>query len=156
MNAEYTVFVMLAGIVFGVALLAVVIQWLKADDFSASVEEGLQRHALERPHAVLPPIFPGTAAPVLPEAAAPESKAVVEPKPYLIGDDEKALARLCMGWGAGGTVAGMVAGALISGFVGALLGSVMLSTVSIGVLVLVVLVRDQLTMNMWRASHPAR
>ncbi|MEI8255252.1 MAG: hypothetical protein WCJ30_06210 [Deltaproteobacteria bacterium] len=155
MSAEYTVFVMLAGIVFGVALLAVIIQWLKADDISAAVEEGLARHVLERPHVVLPPIFPGTLARVLPEAVT-EAPVRDQSKPGLIGDDEVALGRLCFGWGAGGTVIGLVAGALYSGFVGALLGSVISSAVAIGVVVVVVLVRDQLTLNMWRASHATR
>ena len=128
MYTEWTIYVVLAGIAFVVALVSVLKRWLSADEESAVVEAGLQQ-----------------------SSSGVEAKVDLT-KPQLIADDETALSRLCFGWGGGGMLVGMLSGAATYGYVGALLGSVILSTAAIGVAVIIALMLDRQTMKTWNAK----
>lgn len=161
MNTEYTLYVLLAGIAFGAALFSVVSQWLKADEMTAAIETGLQVSFLRgAPQHVpgigkMPPQWPLPSGGVAPRPATPPTEMFVAPvetetkatetKPdlHLIGDDETALSRLCLGWGGAGTLLGMMAGGATYGFVGALLGAVIISTASVGAVVIAVVLLDR-------------
>ncbi|MEI8254380.1 MAG: hypothetical protein WCJ30_01775 [Deltaproteobacteria bacterium] len=160
MYTQWTLYVLLSGIAFAVAILSVMKQWLSADMDVATVETGLRRERAEN-NAAMMASLDGTAGSAMdvPEArsaAAGRTEARDESKPLLIADDENAVARLCFGWGGGGMLVGMLSGAATHGFVGALLGSVILSAASIGVAVVVALVLDRATLKAWNAAHETK
>ncbi len=134
MNSENTVNLLLVAI-SGVAMLGVMLQWLRSDEAAVALGAGLRHSALE-----------GTLGSV-PEAVAPRGDDAVSARaqPVLLADDETALSRLCFAWGAGGTVLGLGVGAALSGFVGALLGSVVCSALAIAAVVVFVIVHDRKT-----------
>jgi hypothetical protein len=135
MGTEQTIFIAMAAIAFGVALLAVITQWLKADELAAGMEEDV-RVNLDRMR---------TAAQDPPERVAFARAEAFEgeaPAPARLADDETALSRLFLGWGAAGTVTGMAFGGVMWGVVGALMGAVVLSALSIAMVVVAVLVVD--------------
>jgi hypothetical protein len=175
MNTEYTLYVLLAGIAFATALLSVVSQWLKADEMTTAIETGLQVSFLRgAPGHVpgigrMPPqwplpsggVAPRPAMPAAPEVYGPRDETEVEvetkatetkPDLQLIGDDETALSRLCLGWGGAGTLLGMMAGGATYGFVGALLGAVIISTASVGAVVIAVVLLDRAKVNAHRRA----
>ena len=125
MYTEWTIYVVLAGIAFVVALVSILKRWLKADEESAIVEAGLQQNS-----------------------SGIEAKVDLT-KPELIADDETAVARLCFGWGGGGMIVGILSGAATHGFVGALLGSVILSAAAIGLAVIIAITLDKRSMKIW-------
>lgn len=168
MDSEFTLFIALAAIAFGAALLAVVTQWLKTDEATAAAEVGVRMSlkSLEQPpgpreqplqlsatadvldHAI-PVEYPAPARPASAEVAA----AVEEPlyhlpaleaaNPERLSDDVTSLSRLFFGWGTGGMVVGMGLGGAMYGFVGAMLGALALSAATIGGVVVVVALLDR-------------
>lgn len=157
MYTQWTLYVLLSGVAFAVALLSVMKQWLEADANAASVEAGLRRERVQN-SAVMSTAMDSVAGSTrdLPESAVVETEraeARDDSKPMLIADDETAVARLCFGWGGGGMLVGMLSGAATHGFVGALLGAVSLSAAAIGVAVIVALVLDRATLKAWTAAH---
>jgi hypothetical protein len=159
MYTEWTLYVLLSGVAFVVALASVMRQWLKSDADVAVAENGLRlERDREQGGAAMMASLGGTAPSErdLPEArtaAADQTEARDLSKPQLIAEDEGAVARLCLGWGGGGMLVGMLSGAATHGFVGALLGSVILSAASVGVAVIVALVMDRATLKAWNAAH---
>ncbi len=163
MYTEWTLYVLLSGIAFVVALASVMKQWLKADENVAVAENGLRaEQARERaPGGVSMMTAIGGTAEQGMDASLPASRSVpverAEPRadarPILIAEDEGAVARLCFGWGGGGMLVGMLSGAATRGFVGALLGSVILSAAAVGVAVVVALVLDRATLKAWNAEQ---
>jgi hypothetical protein len=150
-------FTAVAGVAFGIALLWVMTQWLKADQAAASAEqdvrrgiEKLQQQAMmsqsvgsSAAHGALPPVdrygdpFPAAEA----SDQADEQEAA---KDRPLADDETALSRLLFGWGATGMVFGLIAGASSAGAVGATIGAVLGSTLAIATVVIGVIVLDRI------------
>ena len=154
MNSEFALYVSFAALAFGAALFAVVIEWLKSDASSAVVEAGLGANTLRRHSFEIGTGGTRTAeSREVAKAVEPATTTGAAPaRPELIAEDEGALARLCLGWGASGTLLGMAAGAVIWGYVGALLGAVVFSTASIGAVVVAVLILDRMTLSAWNAA----
>ncbi len=160
MYTQWTLYVLLSGVAFAVALLSVMKQWLAADANVATAEAGLRRERAESNTAMMTSLG-GVAAggqdiSESRTATPARIEARDESKPMLIADDETAVARLCFGWGGGGMLVGMLSGAATHGFVGALLGAVCLSAAAIGVAVVVALVLDRETLKNWNAAHPTK
>ena len=126
MDSQHIIFIATAVIAFGVALLAVITQWLKADDVAADIEQDV-RTQLVAMKAVAADALEGG------QLASPE------PVPLRLSEDETALSRLFLAWGTAGMVVGLGLGAATGGPVGALLGGVVMVAVSIGLVVLGVL-----------------
>ena len=157
MYTQWTLYVLLSGAAFAVAILSVMKQWLSADMDVATVETGLRRERAEN-NAAMMASLDGTASSTHDEpqsrtAADTRTEARDDSKPMLIADDENAVARLCFGWGGGGMLVGMLSGAATHGFIGALLGAVILSAAAIGVAVVVALVLDRATLKAWNETH---
>jgi len=155
-----SLFTAVAGVVFGIALLWVMTQWLKADQASASAEQDVRkgikrlqkqamvlRTAAEAPMAQSAALdrygdpFPGTpgSSQTIDDV---DEEAAAEAVP--LADDETALSRLLLGWGASGMVLGLVIGALSYGAPGATIGGVLGSAVAIVIVVIGVLVLDRI------------
>ena len=144
MDTGHTILIATAALAFGVALLAVITEWLKADEVAADVEKDMRAN-LERMRtgAQDPPETATLAVNVALDAEVPATPA--------LADDETALSRLFFGWGIAGMVTGMALGAVMWGAVGALLGGVVLTAASIGLVVVAVLAIDHA-----RAEHAAK
>ena len=120
---DFLPFTVLAAVAFGVALVWVLVQWLRADEATESIEADVQRELdrVEKPQA--------HAA----RAALPEPDPELDPA---IVAEERALSRLLWTWGGLGTGLGMLVGGVAYSFVGALLGGAGGSVLSvIGVVV---------------------
>lgn len=169
MESEFSIFIALAAIAFCVALLAVVTQWLKADDEAAATEIGIQvsLKSLDRSSETLTeqPLQLSAVADTMDHAIPADRRTAERPAPAAVtdaeaesvyhlpaleienpeqlSDDTTSLSRLFFGWGLGGMAVGLGLGAAMYGFVGALLGGIVLSAASIGAVVVVVALLDR-------------
>jgi F0F1-type ATP synthase assembly protein I len=118
-DTNFLPYTLLAGAAFGCALLWVLVQWLRSDESSESVEREVQAtmQKIEAAEQTLPK----------PEPSAEE----IALEAY-----EARLASLLWWWGISGTIVGMVVGGLVSSFIGALLGGLVAPVLTtIGVMV---------------------
>lgn len=145
MDTENAIVIAVAAGAFGTALLAVITQWLKADDVAAEIEQEVRKHVETMGEmAVEPP-------PQQARQAASESLVVAR-----LADDETALSRLFLGWGTAGMLIGLALGAAISGPVGALLGGVVAVAVAVGLVVVGVIVADRVRVAHAKERKTAR
>ncbi len=125
-------YTLLAGAAFGCALLWVLVQWLRADEISDSVEREVQVNMKNL--AAKQASAPSATGLDSPQIAASE----LEPTAEDLAREayEAKLASMLWWWGISGTIVGMVAGGAVSSFTGALLGGLVAPVLTtIGVLV---------------------
>lgn len=163
MYTEWTLYVLLSGVAFVVAMVSVMRRWLRADADAEQAEMGLraERGGHDEPAHIATMTAMDGATTADHSVASPARGSVVVEKtgaralarPTLIAESEGAVARLCFGWGGGGLLVGMLSGAATHGLLGALLGSVVVSAAAVGVVVVVVLVSDRATLRAWDAEQ---
>lgn len=122
---DFLPFTLLAGVAFGLALVWVLVQWLRAEEGTEVVEREVKRH-VER--LVAPPV---PNVPTLEPAGDSERARTAA----AYEAEEAALAKPLWSWGLAGTAAGMIAGGIGFSFVGALLGAVAGSVVAVAAVV---------------------
>ncbi|HEX7476231.1 MAG TPA: hypothetical protein VF331_00350 [Polyangiales bacterium] len=143
MDTEHAIFIATAAVAFGIALLAVITQWLKADEIAADVEVDVRTN-LNEMRAVDNGTAKPTATPQIVTARLEvEAGDTLGAAPAKLADDETALSRLFFGWGIAGMITGIALGAVMWGAVGALLGGVVLTALSVGTVVVGVLAVDR-------------
>lgn len=141
---EFLPFTVLAGVAFGLALVWVLVQWLRADEGTEAIEREVKRH-VERLVAPPKPDLPTLEPRVDPELA--RMARVYEA-------EEAALAKPLWTWGLAGTALGMVVGGIGYSFVGALLGAVGGSVLAVAGVVVHYALRGAATVAEPRAEAP--
>jgi len=101
MDSDFYPFTIFAGVVFGGALVWVMVQWLRADESADKVDRELR--------AAEPRVVPAQTPP----APLPDTTA-----------EDVVLARKLLWWGSVATVLGLIVGAAFYRFTGALVGGV--------------------------------
>ncbi len=137
MDTEYALFIAVTAVALGTALLAMITQWLKADDAAADAEIGV-RLSLQQIHDKV-----GSGVETEVVRSLTDEPAVAQASAARLGDDETALGRLFAGWGGAGLLLGMAFGGSVWGPTGALLGGVAVSTLSIAAVVVAVVAVDR-------------
>ena len=162
-----SLFTAVAGAAFGVALLWVMLQWLKVDQATTVAEQDVRKSiarlqeqtramqaASEQPtnHAMMSldrygEPFPATSG-TKPETDEVEATAVSEEEAAKqarpLSQDETELSRLLFGWGASGMVFGLVFGAVTGGAPGATAGGLIGSTLGVFLVVVAALALDRI------------
>ncbi len=145
MDTEHALFVATAAVAFGVALLTVITQWLKADDVAEDVELDVRNNLAHLHSAAAESPTTRYGAELVSARTADDTAADgVRHVTGKLAEDETELARLFFGWGTAGMLVGLGLGGAMAGVVGALIGGVVMTAIAIGTVVVAVIVIDRI------------